>query len=194
MVHRGVIVESTAVFKHALNPEITILGQVVGDQIICRVEHGGWGAAQAANCSLELRPTDVVDRRFAEPYLGRGIEFIEDAAFGSALADLNESLRLNPNLPLALATRARILSAAPDARFRNGQLALRDATRACELTGWNEWECLPPLASACAENGDFASAVKYMNRAIRMAPMLEHQDLVDARDLYLNRTPMRLSD
>ena len=41
---------------------------------------------------------------------------------------------------------------------------------ACELTHWNSPECLDALSAACAEAGDFTSAVKWQSRAVQLLP------------------------
>jgi WD40 repeat protein/serine/threonine protein kinase len=56
----------------------------------------------------------------------------------------------------------------PAAEARNGAEAVRNATRACELTGWNEPAHLDTLAAAYAEVGDFDSAVRWQKEAIRL--------------------------
>ena len=39
---------------------------------------------------------------------------------------------------------------------------------ACELTHWNSPECLDALSAACAEAGDFTSAVKWESKAVKL--------------------------
>ncbi len=41
-------------------------------------------------------------------------------------------------------------------------------TRACELTQWRDPDCLDTLAAACAEVGDFASAIKWQTQAVKL--------------------------
>ena len=65
----------------------------------------------------------------------------------------------------AYARRASIWAACPDPSVRDGKKAVESATRACELTKWNEPRILDVFAAACAEAGDFKSAVSWQTRA-----------------------------
>ena len=57
---------------------------------------------------------------------------------------------------------------------------------ACELTHWNSPECLDALSAACAEAGDFASAVKWQSRTVQLLPAGDKKLL----RLYLTRQAM----
>ncbi|MCA9124275.1 MAG: hypothetical protein H6822_10555 [Planctomycetaceae bacterium] len=60
--------------------------------------------------------------------------------------------------------------------FRNGKLALEEATRACSLSSWKDPGCFNALAAAYAENSDFAEAVRWQTRAVEEG----HERLEDA--------------
>ena len=57
---------------------------------------------------------------------------------------------------------------------------------ACELTHWNNAECLDALSAACAEAGDFTSAVKWQSQAVKLLPPADKKLL----RLYLARQAM----
>jgi hypothetical protein len=56
----------------------------------------------------------------------------------------------------------------PDAAHRDGNAAVRNATRACELSQWKDAGNIDTLAAAYAEIGDFAQAVRYVTQAASM--------------------------
>ncbi len=64
------------------------------------------------------------------------------------------------------------------------------ATRACELTEWQEAGFLDTLAAACAELGEYEDSVKWMEKAIALAP--DHEDDYRTRlELYESDKPYR---
>jgi tetratricopeptide (TPR) repeat protein len=82
-----------------------------------------------------------------------------------AIAHYREALRLEPNSLPALNNLAWTLAAHPDARFRNGAEAVGLATRACELTKYQNPTPLATLAAAYAETGQFREAVSFAEQA-----------------------------
>jgi hypothetical protein len=61
-----------------------------------------------------------------------------------------------------------MLATSHEDQYRNGKWALEEATRACELSHWIDPDAYDTLAAACAETGDFASAVRWQNLAIKL--------------------------
>ena len=62
--------------------------------------------------------------------------------------------------------RASLRATCPDASFRDGKAATADAKKACDLARWGRASYIDTLAAACAEMGDFDSAVRYEHQAI----------------------------
>ena len=65
-----------------------------------------------------------------------------------------------------LNSRAWIRATCPDASVRNGQLAIADAKKACELDKWKYASEIDTLAAAYAEAGEFDLAIRYEEQAI----------------------------
>jgi tetratricopeptide (TPR) repeat protein len=110
--------------------------------------------------AIELNPN------FTLGYISRGQAWRQRRDFGRAIQEFAEAARREPNSSIAHMSLARVLATCNDSHSRNGKWAVDEATRACELTNWQDPDCLDTLAAACAESEDFASAIKWQNRAI----------------------------
>ena len=84
-------------------------------------------------------------------------------------AHYREAIRLKPDFLEPLNNLAWLLAAHPDARFRNGAEAVGLATRACELTKYQNPTPLATLAAAYAETGRFPEAVSFAEQAQELA-------------------------
>ncbi|MFI5456138.1 MAG: tetratricopeptide repeat protein [Isosphaerales bacterium] len=107
-----------------------------------------------------------LDPQSPDSHGNRAVVLLSIDKYDKALEDLEEVLRFAPDSARALRERAWLLATCPDAKIRNSEQAVVSATRACELTGWNEPQCLRTLAAACAEAVDFAAAVNWQQKAI----------------------------
>ena len=106
-----------------------------------------------------------LDSRHTLAFCRRGDAWAALEKFDKALADFNEAIRIDEKCADAHGSRAWIWSTCPDATYRDGQKAVASATRACELTEWRDSSLLDVLAAACAEAGEFESAVRWQTTA-----------------------------
>ena len=83
------------------------------------------------------------------------------------------------------------LATCPDDSIRNGRLAIKKATRACELTDWNDANYLDTLAAAYAEAGNYDRAKEYQRQAIDLATDSMKPELKKHLDLYESGKPYR---
>jgi superkiller protein 3 len=86
-----------------------------------------------------------------------------------AIAHYREAIRLQPYSLQAYNNLAWMLAAFPDAQFRNGPEAVRLATRACELSKYQNPLVLATLAAAYGETGQFPVAVSFVEQAQKLA-------------------------
>ncbi len=89
--------------------------------------------------------------------------------YAEALKEFNYLISLHPRpvtLARALSDRAWFQATCPDASFRNGQQAVKDAKAACSIMVWKDESMIDTLAAAYAETGDFDSAVRYAAQAL----------------------------
>ncbi len=94
-----------------------------------------------------------------------------------ARADFQDAIRCDPNNPYANSGLALLLATCKDESFRDGKLAVKHARKACEITGWREWQQIRILASAHAQDGDLAAAIQRCEEAIQLAPETSHKSL-----------------
>jgi tetratricopeptide (TPR) repeat protein len=84
------------------------------------------------------------------------------------------------------------LAASDNAKDLDGEIAVEAATKACELSRWQNPMVLDTLATAYAELGDFTAAVKWQSKAIELVTDdEERKDYGTRLKLYQNKKPYR---
>lgn len=123
-----------------------------------------------------------IDPRVAEAQLGRALALVDMGQYQQArnrLADATNAQPNQPDLPQAL---VRLLAAAPDARVRDGRLAVAMLQELVKQP--RTPELLETMAMAYAETGDYQQAVARQREAITAAEQA-------GRDLYLRQQMTR---
>jgi protein O-mannosyl-transferase len=96
--------------------------------------------------------------------------------YAGAIHFYDAGLKAQPNHAGILNNLAWLRASCTNAAFRDGPEAVRLATRACELTGYNKPLFIGTLAAAQAEAGDFPSAIVTAERAAALATSLKLED------------------
>lgn len=79
-----------------------------------------------------------------------------------------------------------------DSSVRDGAKAVKYATEACELTHYNNYMYVDTLAAAYAETGDFASAERWQEEAIKLCSnSTQKKELEDRLKQYQLKQPYR---
>lgn len=107
-----------------------------------------------------------VDPRGYMAHINRGAAHQELGNWGQALADFERASQLDADNYVALNNAAWIRATCPQDEFRNGELAVKLAERACEMTEWKKPITLTTLAAAHAEQGEFELAVQRQRQAL----------------------------
>lgn len=116
-----------------------------------------------------------IDPLNAQAYRLRAGVNVEREKYADAVGDYNAAARLFPNDGALNNDRAWLLATCPDATYRNGEQAVKDATLACESCAWQVYNRLGSLAAAYAESGDFEQAVKWQQKCIEICPAQRKQ-------------------
>lgn len=89
--------------------------------------------------------------------------------------------------------RAWQMATSPDETLRDGAQAISDATRACELTRWQDHGAIDTLAAAHAEQGEFERAMELQRQAIELAESAGFplDDYRTHLELYRSGKPLR---
>jgi len=97
------------------------------------------------------------------------------------------------NTPRSLNALAWFLATCEDGTIRNASESIRHATRACELTYWQEWKYIDTLAAGWAEAGDFKRAIEYGQQALQLSDVDDaaRKKIEDRLALYRKRQPVR---
>jgi Tfp pilus assembly protein PilF len=117
------------------------------------------------DCNEALRQ----DRNVVEAALLRANINARLGKYAEALKEFNYLVSLHPKkvtLARVLSDRAWFHSTCPNASFRNGQQAVKDAKAACSIMLWKDEHMIDTLAVASAEVGDFNSALQYVSQAM----------------------------
>jgi tetratricopeptide (TPR) repeat protein len=119
----------------------------------------------ARDCNEALR----MDRTFGEAALLRAMANYYLGHYDESLKEIDHvaSIPLRHDaLARAYRDRAWFRLNCPDRSYRDAHQARKDAASACSLIGWRDEDMIDLLATACAETGDFDSAVRYEEKAL----------------------------
>jgi Flp pilus assembly protein TadD len=104
-----------------------------------------------------------------------------------AMGQLSEAVYINPNSVEALNNLAWELATSANPELRNGSRAVQLASRACELTQYEETIYVGTLAAAYAEDGRFDEAVATAQKACDLASKNNEADLLANNRQLLER-------
>lgn len=131
---------------------------------------------------LALPPTDdeqtarharELTSRLAGAYRDLGYREERCGRHGAALEEYTRALCLRDDYPEVLSRLAWVLATSPEQQVRDPIRAVAESRRACDLTGWSNWEHLSTYAAACAANSAFTEAMRWQKRAIELLPLSE---------------------
>jgi len=143
---------------------------------------------QASQLIKELPDQNGIERArtvLAWLYYSRAKSAASRSGYGETIADYEAAVSADPNYARALSDLAWLRATCPAPEFRDGTNAIENATKACELTNWEDHHYVGTFAAVCAEIGNFVDAVKWQKKAIELLT-------VDERPVWLANYEMRL--
>ena len=140
----------------------------------------------------DLNEAIRLDPKYVFAYDNRGnARRRKNGDYAGALDDYAKSMELDPNYYSPYNNRAWLRATAARGEFRDGQRAVADATKACQLSAWKVACCLGTLAAAHAELGEFDTAVDLQAKAVELAKPSEKAGYQGRLELYRSRQPYR---
>lgn len=112
--------------------------------------------------ALQVDSTNVL------AYLERGNIWSEIKEYDKAIDDYKRAIHVDPSDAAGYNALAWLQATCPDPHYRNGQSAVKMATKACDLTAWAVANNIDTLATAYAEAGQFDNAARQQQRAIEL--------------------------
>ena len=100
------------------------------------------------------------------------------------MQDFAKFVQVAPYDPYSHVLYASYLSTCRDHSLRDGNLALEHATRACEMTEWQEMDSLRALAAAHFQLHNLDDAVRWCEKALEHAAPHEYASVRNQLDYY----------
>ena len=118
-------------------------------------------------------------------------QFASDGNYEEAVRHYRKALDEDPDDPVALNDLAWTLATASQPELRNGEEAVRLATKAVQLTHGTQPIIFGTLADAYAQTGQFPQACEMAQTARALAWMTNQKEIAEKNDKLLSRLLLR---
>lgn len=123
----------------------------------------------------------------------RGIALERQKEYAKAIKDFDAAIKIDPKNEWNHNVKAWLLATCQSADFRDGDQAVKLASKAAEISEWKDPVILDTLAASYAEAGDFEKAIKYEKQAIasEKATPDDVKEYKERLKLYEQKKPFR---
>ncbi len=154
----------------------------------CWIEKEGLdNALKDISQSIELNPNILGS------YQIRAHIYERQRNYRKAIHEHETCCQLFPGDPRPIVEMAFFLAASPDDGMRDGKRAIELATKACEMTEWQNDSAIAALATAHAEVGEWDDAIRYQKSALDKAPAYKQKRRQENLQLFEKKCPMRFT-
>jgi hypothetical protein len=176
------------------------VASVHAEPIIAGVGYDDFGITSVIKEEVLHDPTRmaaIFSRVESDPYEAVPIALAqvcaENSLFTPAVDSCRHAILLDPKDPWPYNQLAWMKATCADASIRDGNEAVADARKACELSEWKEGDWIDTLAAAYAESGDFKSAIEFEEQALRTGNPSEsdQKEMQERLSLYKQGYPFR---
>ncbi len=151
-------------------------------------------AGEVEMALADIRRLQTIEGLTADNLSRMGVAEIQTNDYRAALNCYEKAVLLDPSMANNYFQLAIIQAGSPDDRFRDGPQAEVNARKACELTKWNDWNCISVLAAAKAELGEFDQAIEFAEWSLRIAPDREKKQRQERVDQFRDGKPFRIGE
>ena len=126
-----------------------------------------------------------IDAAYIDAYGNRAAAYRDMQKYDEAASDLKIAMVKAPLDYKPVNDLAWFFATVSDKSRRNSEEAVKLATKACEMTQYEDWNTLDTLAAAYAAKGDFKNAQQWITTALEKAPAEEKDRLKSHQALIL---------
>lgn len=184
-VQAGEFQRSLADYKQAISLDPDLVVAHKGRGRVCHVLGQMEQALRHYDAAALLEPSDPTIATCRADLL------VDMGRYSQAAEGYTSAISLDPADAIAHRNLAWLLATCPDNSYCDGNLALKHAQRALELTGQQDDISLDTLAAAQAAMGDFTAAVATIKQAIELAPASDQAEYTYRLELYQASKPFR---
>ncbi len=142
--------------------------------------------ADYENAIRDFSAAIKIDRNYIDAYGNRAAAYREISKFTEAISDLKIAQEKDPANYKSFNDLAWVYATAPEPSVRQPKEAVTIATKACEMTQYEDWNALDTLAAAYAADSNFKLAQQWILTAIEKAPEAEKERLAEHQKLLMD--------